>query len=499
MKFLAILKDSVREAIDYKVFYVMVGLSVLIAVLALSLSFTPVAGAREVVQDFAILPLNNDADSLDSATAFNVLFQLRPLAFSVKSVEPLDGAPDVPTSRLKVVLEAKFNTADAAQKGEANPEQLVDFVRERFGRIEGQSMMEVRDVRLLGWEGFNIPLVGRNFGGRKATLEVQTSPTPATVRFWPHRTELLFGAVPLSPKSGVPLFSYLGIIESGVVGALGSTIAVLVSIVITAFFIPSMLRKGTVDLLLVKPIRRPSLLVYKYIGGLTFIFLNTVVAVAGIWLALGLRSGVWPVSFLLTILVLTYVFAILYSVSAFFGVLTRSPIAAILLTIGVWFFMFGVRAFHGYFEVRRAMERTAQALHDKLGDEGLKALQGMADVTVVEAHGNGPPRGRPPRLEDLRFEENWFTQGIAVLYKILPRTSDLGAMLNRRLTHDLAFGDPWLPPAKTEKPPPELPGGIPMPQVIATPPSLTEVLGISTAFIAVFLGLACWRFAAKDY
>ena len=54
-----------------------------------------------------------------------------------------------------------------------------------------------------------------------------------------------------------------------------------------------MLRKGTVDMLVVKPIHRVALLLYKYIGGLTFIFLNTVVAIGGVWLALGLRSGIW--------------------------------------------------------------------------------------------------------------------------------------------------------------------------------------------------------------
>jgi hypothetical protein len=103
-----------------------------------------------------------------------------------------------------------------------------------------------------------------------------------------------------------------------------------------------------------------------------------------------------------------------------------------------------------------------------------------------------------PRLEEMCFEENWLSYAVTVLYKVLPRASDLGQILDHRLMHDLAFGDPW-PPPKKEKPPPQLPGGIPMPQLMAPPPSLLEVLGVSTVFIAVFLGLACWRFAARDY
>ena len=51
-------------------------------------------------------------------------------------------------------------------------------------------------------------------------------------------------------------------------------------------------------------------------------FLNSAVAVGGIWLVLGLRSGIWSPGFLATILILTFFFAILYAVSAFFAVLT---------------------------------------------------------------------------------------------------------------------------------------------------------------------------------
>ena len=67
-----------------------------------------------------------------------------------------------------------------------------------------------------------------------------------------------------------------------------------------------MLMKGTVDMLLVKPIHRWVLLTYKYVGGLTFVFLNTAYAIVGIWLVVGLKSGVWPTGSLLLILTLTF-------------------------------------------------------------------------------------------------------------------------------------------------------------------------------------------------
>ena len=63
-------------------------------------------------------------------------------------------------------------------------------------------------------------------------------------------------------------------------------VPLLYGVIITGFFIPNMLRKGTLDLLLVKPISRWTLLLYKYVGGLSFIFLNAAVAVIGIWRSL---------------------------------------------------------------------------------------------------------------------------------------------------------------------------------------------------------------------
>jgi hypothetical protein len=214
--------------------------------------------------------------------------------------------------------------------------------------------------------------------------------------------------------------------------------------------------------------------------------------VIGIWLALGLRSGVWASSFLLSVFVLTFFFAILYSASTFFGVLTRSPIASILLTCAAWFVLFIVGFLHNsVFENLRAVSRTAQAIHDKLGDDAMKALSGDGEK-------EGPGRRGGPRPEDLRFEENWFSRSIAVLHAVLPRTNDLSDLTSRRLRHDLAFGE-FTPPATDEGPAPELPGGIPLPQLESKPPPLYEVLGVSSAFIAVFLGMSCWRFSVRDY
>jgi ABC-type transport system involved in multi-copper enzyme maturation permease subunit len=487
MKVLAILRDSVREAIDFKVFYVMIGLSLVLAVLALSLGFTPVPGGDRVIRDFAVLGLYTEtSSSLDQAEMLQELFGQKAVPYTVSSVKAIDG-DDSPTGRFRVRLEAKVSQLDTTRNQETD-DTLLAFVREHFGLLEGVWMMKATDVRLLGWEGRNVPILGRDFGNRRAVLELVAEPTPATIRFWPHRCSVFFGAFQI-PGSAA-LFQQVVFVESFVVGALGANVAVLVSIIITAFFIPNMLRKGTVDLLLVKPLRRTALLLYKYFGGLTFIFLNTAVAVGAMWVALGLRSGLWSPTFLMMIVVLTFFFAVLYAVSTLFGVLTRSPVASILLTVGFWAVATGVTAGHAWFELWRGVSAGADQLHDQLGDEGLQAL---AKLEV-----SGGAQGRRITLEELRFHENWLTLTLRGVYKVLPRTAELYQLLNFRLQHDLAFGEA-ITAAKDERPPPKLPGGITLPRMTLDPPAPAETFAVSLAFIAMILGLASWRFAVRDY
>jgi ABC-type transport system involved in multi-copper enzyme maturation permease subunit len=224
-----------------------------------------------------------------------------------------------------------------------------------------------------------------------------------------------------------------------------------------------MLRKGTVDLLLVKPIRRPVLLLFKFLGGLSFMFLNTTLAVVGIWLVMGWRSGIWAPGFLLTIFVLTFFFAILYSVSALFGVLTRSPIVAILATVVTWAILFGVGTAYGLLDATRTAPKKKE----------VNPIEAMRDPKALE-------EAKSP--EQRRIVPDWVYTGFDVLHFVLPRTGDLNALTNRLLIKGVLLDDnPRL--LELDK----------------TPFTWGESLTVSGVFIAVMLGLACVRFATKDY
>jgi ABC-type transport system involved in multi-copper enzyme maturation permease subunit len=221
-------------------------------------------------------------------------------------------------------------------------------------------------------------------------------------------------------------------VERWVVNLLVGWVIVLLSVIATAFFIPNMLRRGSVELLLSKPISRSRLLLFKYLGGLAFVFVNSAVLIGGVYVLVGLKTGIWAHGFLLTILLLTYFFAILYSISTLLAVLTQSTVVCILLSIKCWFLLLLVGWLHSPGE----------------GSQGRSPAQKVV---------NG-------------------------LHAVLPRPLELGKLTEQFLSKEL-LSDAERKARGLDEP-------------LQT--SWAEALGVSTAFIAVMLGLACWRFSAKD-
>lgn len=113
-------------------------------------------------------------------------------------------------------------------------------------------------------------------------------------------------------------------------------IGVLLMIIATASFFPTMMERGAIDVVLAKPISRPRLFLYKYLASMVFVLLQATLFIGLTFLVVGLRWGVWIPGYLLAIPLLIVLFSYLYCVSVLVGVATRSVIAAILLSIGAW-------------------------------------------------------------------------------------------------------------------------------------------------------------------
>ncbi len=105
---------------------------------------------------------------------------------------------------------------------------------------------------------------------------------------------------------------------------------VLFGVFATSGIIPETLEKGTVDLYLSKPIARWELLLGKYLGAVSVMFVNIMYFIGILWVVFGMKLGVWNLQFLLSIFTLTFLFAGLFSIVAFLGVLSRNMAITII-------------------------------------------------------------------------------------------------------------------------------------------------------------------------
>jgi hypothetical protein len=272
---------------------------------------------------------------------------------------------------------------------------------------------------------------------------------------WPHHVSVLFFyEIPLLDPS---LRSGVYYIQKWLVVYVAAMFAVQIGIVITAGFIPNMLAKGSLDLLASKPIGRTTLMVYKYVGGLMFMAILTATTVLGVWVVIGLRTGLWSANFLVIIPLLMFYFAVLYAVSTFIAVLTRNTITAITVTSLVW----GLLTVVG-----------------KLND-------GVRNLEDAEAADKAAGIVRPidPNMPLWGFIPRYTFGPIKALHTVSPRTYDLDTRLGRLIAEGVLT--PYeLKQKGYDKPAREDWG---------------EIFGVSLAFIALMLGLSCWRFNTRDF
>jgi len=156
------------------------------------------------------------------------------------------GGPLPPKERNKIVVETLLPNLPKIVK----PEHLEAFVKKN---LAGSGTMDVREVKF------------KDVKGDVMRFQVKAQAREETIRTWPHTLSLFFGALDLNIPTGIAPW-VMGL-ETWIVTGLGAGLTLLLSTVITAFFIPNMMRKGTIDLLVSKPVNRWYLLLCKYVAG----------------------------------------------------------------------------------------------------------------------------------------------------------------------------------------------------------------------------------------
>ncbi|HEY3226960.1 MAG TPA: ABC transporter permease [Planctomycetota bacterium] len=442
MNYLAILRDSLRETLDRKSLYFLLVISVLLIGVCASTGFRELdaAGALgHVVSNF------NHVWKFEAGKSLTYQYDV---TFDVSDVREMERESARSAAEYAFTLTAKpvaeFHRAvltwNALESGK---------LKKEGDPIEGISGDKVADpgseseMRFLRAK-FREQMINRvdieagkpSAGERAFRVDLRTSS-----RFTlegAHEISLFFGAW----KDRLPwsLAVYLILVEVIVAQWVAGFFGVILAVIFTAGFVPAMLQKGTLDLLLAKPVRRPLVLLTKYAGGLFYVLIPATLLIGGCWLMISWRSGYFNYGFLVSIVVLGIVFAVLYSFTLLMGVLTRSTIASILLTIGLWFLSSMVA--NGYLILRSP----------EIAPKVPAAITKAAGVIRL---------GLPRTAEWGRVSDHFIVK------------TNLGPEMEMVLEDQGRRG-------------------------IEKPDWLS--LGLSSAgFIAVMLGLACWSFSRKDY
>ncbi|MFZ9688263.1 MAG: ABC transporter permease [Phycisphaerales bacterium] len=203
---------------------------------------------------------------------------------------------------------------------------------------------------------------------------------------------------------------------------LGSTVLALVS---TAGIIPDLVSGGAIDMMLSRPIGRGRLFLTKWMTGLLFTSLQVLVFTGACFLVIGLRGGSWEPSLFLAVPLVVLFYSYLFVFCALVGLLTRSTVASLLLTMVFWFLVFGVQSG----EALTNWGRTASAMEIA-----------SYETEILRREAEDP---KDPYLEDLLEERdaqaaddaNWrLAHGIFMgVMAPLPKTGETLDLLERLL------------------------------------------------------------------
>lgn len=451
MRYFAILKDSLREALDTKLLIVLLILSTFTMIAVACFSFEPKSAEDTMRMFFDVNPFQpaqipllinshkpekllkvDGPDFFKGGAMFRTRFE-----YQLAKVTVLRGAEDTPESDYElIVTQSNWRQGDPLPGNLKSEDAALDAVRDIFRDADDLGFIKVGSVSFVEGQPLNTPKQYR----------VVLEGTSRTNRIW--ATQLYF-AIYKWPAPPDPLAAVVFNLAQPVI-KVGSWVAILAGVVITSFFIPNMLRKGSVDLLLAKPLHRTTLLVYKYLGGLAFVFLITAYSIGGIWLVLGVRSGLWANASLLLILSLTFFFAILYSISTFVGVVTRNALVSIIVTIVAWAVFAAIGMFY-------------------------QGMEGFAKIEDLMA-----------KQKDIPPEDRWGDGKLhttaRVLNAVTPHTEDLNKLNDLLVFTSFMTGDP----ADVSK-------------FDSSGVTWWQSLLVASIWIAIFIGLAAWWFTCKDY
>lgn len=412
--FAALLRDAWLAFLDARILWLLLGAIAVLFGVALSARVAPQPAGRRYL-DLAARALSADVSGIDLATdsLADVAARLDGSLSWIAAAEPVPAtANDGPGTTWLVTLSR--NVVPLAGSLTTTTE-----IADRFGRIPDGRLWTVRDARET--------TSGLAAAVGSQTWQLTVDPGPDLRILWPHRFTLFGDSLELTGPEGAPLGLEVFILQKLLSNGLGGTILLLVSVVVTAGFVPAMIRKGTLELLLVRPLPRWQLIAFTSIAAWLFVAGLLGLLILATWLVTGLLTGLWSPGILLALPSLLLFFALLLSVSVFTGVVTRSAVAAMLVTVASWAVLFVVGLMH------------SQVVASRIRQESLGKPR---PVSVADALKPRPPPTSREQAEARRggFHTTTVARVVEAIYAVLPHTEDLDTMVDRQLMRDFAVG-----------------------------------------------------------
>ena len=213
---------------------------------------------------------------------------------------------------------------------------------------------------------------------------------------------------------------YKVIISTVGVGFWLSWLSTILALLSTASMFPDLVTGG-VDTMLSKPVGRTRLIVTKFTTGLLFTALQVSVFAVLAVLVLGVRGGVWEIGVVVVVPLMVVFFSYLFAVQAVVGLVTRSPIASVIVALLFWIFIFLIHAGEQFTLFGSTFSRLEIAGIEKK----------IASLQTEEAKS-----GLVLKLEDQRAtDSNWqLAHGILFAVKtVIPKTTETAGLVTRSL------------------------------------------------------------------
>jgi ABC-type transport system involved in multi-copper enzyme maturation permease subunit len=113
-------------------------------------------------------------------------------------------------------------------------------------------------------------------------------------------------------------------------------LALVLALIASCSVFPEMMKEGSIDVMVSKPLSRLKLFLTKYFGVLLFMAVPVLLLCVICFLSMGIRVGVWKAELFLAVPLLMFVFSLIYCVAVLSGVLWRSTLFALLSATIFW-------------------------------------------------------------------------------------------------------------------------------------------------------------------